>query len=246
MEGPSLKIAAEQLSAFKNKKILNTSGNSKIGLERFSNQIVCDVFSWGKHLVIQFPDFALRTHFMLWGTYVAKVEAQTLTGDYEKRGTPRINCVFENGEFSFYNSSLKILETKNAKSEYDFSVDTMSFQWNENKAFVTTRNFPEEEIGDVLLDQTIFSGVGNIIRNEVLWIESVHPETKVKNISDKKLKEIISETTAFCFQFYEWRKQFILRKNLKVYRKSLCLRCQAKIERKTTGKRERKSYICPT
>ena len=41
---------------------------------------------------------------------------------------------------------------------------------------------PEELVCDILLDQNIFTGVGNIIKNEVLFRIRLHPETKIKNI----------------------------------------------------------------
>lgn len=40
----------------------------------------------------------------------------------------------------------------------------------------------------VLLDQTIIAGIGNIYSDESLHRAGIHPETLVKNISDKKLK----------------------------------------------------------
>src|SRR5579884_3652098 len=110
MEGPSLKIASEELQPFKNQKILAVSGNSKIGIDRFLGKEVLDIFSWGKHLVFQFEAFALRTHFLLWGTFQAKVDGKSITGDYEKKGIPRLVLTFENGQINFFNCSLKFIE----------------------------------------------------------------------------------------------------------------------------------------
>ena len=50
---------------------------------------------------------------------------------------------------------------------YDFATDVMSDSWDPAAALRRMRGFPREEIADVLLDQTIFAGVGNIIKNEV-------------------------------------------------------------------------------
>ncbi|HRO68823.1 MAG TPA: hypothetical protein PK951_00545 [Chitinophagaceae bacterium] len=41
---------------------------------------------------------------------------------------------------------------------------------------------------DALLDQEIFSGVGNIIKNEVLYRIRVHPESLIGDIPLKKDK----------------------------------------------------------
>lgn len=47
---------------------------------------------------------------------------------------------------------------------------------------------PNGKIKTVLLDQTIIAGLGNIYSDEVLWMSSVHPTEKVKDIPEIKLK----------------------------------------------------------
>ena len=42
----------------------------------------------------------------------------------------------------------------------------------------------------VLLDQEIIAGIGNIYSDESLWRSSIHPETLVNKISDRKLKDL--------------------------------------------------------
>ena len=245
MEGPSLYLAANQLKPFRGKTVLSVSGNTKIEKERILNKKVKNIFSWGKHLIIQFDEFALRTHFMLFGTFEATVNDDTLTGDYKRSYAPRLQLDFENGNIKLFNCSVRFLETRNAKASYDFTIDIMSSKWDPNKASKTIRSQSNAEIADVLLDQEIFAGVGNIIKNEVLWRVRIHPETKVKNITPLELKKLIAETKKFSLLFYKWRKVFLLRKHLDIYQKSICPRCGAKVKREKTGKRNRISHFCP-
>jgi endonuclease-8 len=244
MEGPSLYLAADQLKPFKDKTVLAVSGNSKIEKERMLQKKVKNIFPWGKHLVIQFDEFALRTHFMLFGAFEAEVNNTTLTGDYRRSYIPRLQLDFENGNIKLFNCSVKFLETTNAKAEYDFTIDIMSSKWDPDKAFHSIYAKPGAEIADILLDQTIFAGVGNIIKNEVLWRVRIHPHTKVKNIPPADLKDLIAETRKFSRLFYKWRKVFSLRKHLDIYQKSICPRCGAKVKREKTGKRNRISHFC--
>lgn len=245
MEGPSLLIASEQLVAFKGKTIRVVSGNSKIGIERLEGQEVRDVFSWGKHLVWQFDTFAMRVHFMLFGTYEAVIDGVSVTGDYKRTKEPRLQMEFDNGEVKLFNCSIKWIEEQDAKDTYDFSLDIMAPQWDGKQAIQQVREQQDEEIADVLLDQTIFSGVGNMIKNEVLSIVRVNPKTSVNDLSEKQLKELVKVTHDFSQQFYEWRKQFVLLKHLKIHRKGTCPHCGGKITREKTGRRERWSYYCP-
>src|SRR5215213_10876594 len=155
MEGPSLYLAANQLKPFRGKTVLTVSGNSKIEKERILNKKVNDIFPWGKHLVIQFDEFALRSHFLLFGAFEATVNDSPLTGDYRRSYTPRLQLDFENGSIKLFNCSVKFLETRNAKASYDFTIDIMSPKWNSDKAFDSIYSMHDVEIADVLLDQNI-------------------------------------------------------------------------------------------
>jgi endonuclease-8 len=245
MEGPSLFLASEQLTVFKGKKVKVVSGNTKIGKERLLGKKVMDVFSWGKHLVFQFDDFAIRTHFMLFGTYEATIDGTTMTGDYKRAYVPRLELQFENGDIKMFNCSIKFIESPNARETYDFSIDIMSPKWDPKKALSNVLQYPEEDIADVLLDQSIFSGVGNIIKNEVLSIVKINPKRKVKDLPEEKLKEIIETTHSFSWQFYKWRKKFVLIKHLKIHRKGSCPYCGGKVSHEVSGKRKRISHYCP-
>ena len=247
MEGPSLYLAAEWLAPFERKTILAVEGNTKIGKERFTGKTIQEIFSWGKHLVFQFDDCALRVHFMLYGSFEATYKNKKVTGDYPKKNVkPRLSFLFKEGEIILYSCSLKVLETPHAKDLYDFSTDIMSTAWDPKKALKAVIGHPDEEIADVLLDQEIFSGVGNIIKNEVLFLVKRLPTTHINQMSNPLLKKVIKTAQEFSFQFYEWRKQFVLKKHYKIYRRSLCPACGGKVSRKKTGKRNRVSFFCPT
>jgi endonuclease-8 len=245
MEGPSLFLAQEQLKPFKKKTVESVAGNTSLDVSRLPHLVVKDIFSWGKHLVFQFDDFAIRIHFMLFGTYEAQVEGTWVTGDYRKAKVPRLSFTFENGQINMYNCSVKFIESSAAKKEYDFTIDVMSRKWDKVKVCALVKQFPEAEIGDVLLDQNIFAGVGNIIRNEVLSLQKLAPQHRVKDIDNAKLRALVEETHAYAHQFYRWRKKFVLRKHYRIYQKGVCPYCGNKIIRAKTGSRQRWSYWCP-
>lgn len=245
MEGPSLKLAAQQLRPFKKQVVRNVTGNSKKEILRLKGKEIKDIFAWGKHLVLQFDDFAVRIHFLMFGTYEAKVEGHWVTGDYRRAREARMALTFNNGTINTYNCSIIFFEDTNLKKSYDFSKDVLAPQWDPAQALNAIRKQPEEEIADVLLDQEIFAGVGNIIKNEVLSIVRLSPKRHIKDIPLKKLKEIVAEARIFSKQFLAWRRKFVLRKHLKAHRKGTCPHCGHKMLREKTGKRVRWSYWCP-
>ncbi len=244
MEGPSLYLAAEQLRPFIRRRVLDVSGNSKIGIERLRRKTVRDIFAWGKHLVLQFDRFALRVHFMLWGTFAATVNGAPVTGDYRRSGAPRLVLMFCNGEITIWSASVKFIEDANTRATYDFTLDTLSSSWDPTRAVRAVRRHPDAEIADVLLDQSIFAGVGNIIKNEVLFRTRTDPRTYIRDIPARKLRAIVADARTFSERFLELRRQFALRRNLEIYGRSVCPRCSGRVTRLTHGTRNRRSFFC--
>lgn len=100
---------------------------------------------------------------------------------------PRLSLSFSRGKINFYACAIKIIEG-DINEVYDWTADVMNVRWDEKKAKKKLLALPDKLICDVLLNQDIFSGVGNIIKNEVLYRVRIHPESKVKNIPVKKLE----------------------------------------------------------
>jgi endonuclease-8 len=244
LEGPSIHLAVEQLQPFVGRRVTSVSGNSRIGIERFNRKRVVRIFAWGKHLVFQFDTFALRVHFLLWGTFAADVRGVSVTGDYRRTGAPRLVLTFANGAITIWSASLRILDTADAREDYDFTADVLSDTWNRRAALRKVRAHPREEIADVLLDQSIFAGVGNIIKNEVLFRTRTSPFAKVRRLSPRKLRLIADDARAFSFRFLELRREFALRKNLEIYGRSVCPACGGTVNRKVHGTRGRRSFFC--
>jgi endonuclease VIII len=236
MEGPSLVILAEQLAPFQGRLVMAVGGNTKAGKERLLGQKVLKVFPSGKYLNFQFAEFGFRIHFLMFGSYRI---------DEKREGmAPRLSLAFGRRELNFYNCSLKIIEG-DLSILYDARFDIMSPNWDKKAVLKRLKEYPQEEAGDALLDQNIFAGVGNIIRNDVLWLCHIHPQTKIGNLSPSQLKMVVGEAREYSLRFYELKKDYLLKKGYYIYRKAFCPRCGHPITHQTTGKRKRKSHWCP-
>ena len=51
---------------------------------------------------------------------------------------------------------------------------------------------PAGKIKQVLLDQAIIAGIGNIYSDESLWYAGIHPESRVEKIPRKKLSKLFA------------------------------------------------------
>jgi formamidopyrimidine-DNA glycosylase len=82
----------------------------------------------------------------------------------------------------------------------------MSEAWNPKKARKKLRAAPDMLACDALLDQDIFSGVGNIIKNEVLFRIRVHPLSTVGALPPAKLRALVEEARQYSFDFLAWKR----------------------------------------
>lgn len=232
-EGPSIFNLKEKLSYFIGKTIIEASGYADIDYSRLKNKKVLDVKTWGKHFFICLSNTNIEMHLRLFGTY--KIN------DSNPRINPKLHLGFKKDELNFYVIDAKL--TDDLKN-FDPTADILSDQWNTTKALKKLKEIPKLEIGDALLTQEIFSGVGNIIKNEALWLAKIHPETKTGNLTDSQKKNLIKFVRNFSLDWLTNYGKKGFAKSHGAYQKEFCKRCGAAIAFEKTGKFKRGSYWC--
>lgn len=235
-EGPSIVILKEAVHQFKGKKILEAVGNAtRIDVKGLEKKTVTDFKSWGKHFLICFKDTTIRIHLLMFGSYRINERKET---------KPRLGFRFANGELNFYNCSVKEI-AENLDEVYDWSADVMNPAFDFTSAKAKLRKKKSLMVCDAVLDQEIFSGAGNIFKNEVLYRVKVHPESIISALPAKKLDELVKETVNYSFDFLKWKKEFTLRKHWLAHTKSSCTRCNLPLHKKYAGKTKRRTFFCP-
>lgn len=68
-EGPSIVIVKEEAARFLGKTIRRVGGDTTIEKERLQDQRIESLRSFGKQFLVELPDFSLRVHFLLFGSY---------------------------------------------------------------------------------------------------------------------------------------------------------------------------------
>ena len=233
-EGPSIVILKEAAEPFIGEKILEVAGNRKIDLQRIQGQTVQEFISFGKQFLIRLDDFTIRIHLLLFGTYRINERKET---------PPRLSLVFSKGEINFYGCSVNFIE-EDLDKLYDWSADVMSDAWDPEAAKVKLEKHPQMMVCDALLNQDIFAGSGNIIKNEVLYRIKVHPESPVGRLPQEKLEELVAEARNYSFDFLRWKKQFELKKHWLAHTRKKCLRCDLPFSKMHLGKTNRRSFFC--
>jgi endonuclease VIII len=235
-EGPSIVILKEAVQPFKGKKVIEASGNSKqIDFSMLAGQTIEDFKSWGKHFLICFRAFSIRMHMMMFGSY--RINEHT-------GRPPRLHLQFEDGEINFYSCSLKVLNEP-LDTIYDWTADVLNPNWDGEKAIAKIRAQRGLLVCDALMDQQLFAGVGNIIKNEVLFRTHIHPLSIAGKLPNDKLKEMVDEAVNYSFDFLAWKKEYTLKKHWLAYNKKVCPRDHIPFQKANTGKSRRRSFFCP-
>jgi endonuclease-8 len=238
MEGPSLVILREQAQKFVGQRVMGCeSALPALDCARIAGQRLTALNSFGKHFLMNFAGLHLRVHFLMFGSCWL---------DKQRPGkTAKLSLLFRRGAMHFYACSIRPLEQP-PEAIYDWRVDLMAEAWDERDVLkLLARRPPETQLGDLLLDQEVFAGSGNIIKNEVPYLLGYQPETKLGALTAIEYKTLVRQMRAYCFQFYEWKKANVLKKNWHIYRKRMCNRCLSPVILKVTGNLQRISFFCP-
>lgn len=91
--------------------------------------------------------------------------------------------------------NLKVVDSTEAdkiRAALGLSLLTPDLPVSGGEAISRLRQFPNREIGEILLDQKILCGLGNIYRAETLYISRINPFRMIKDLSYEELARIIT------------------------------------------------------
>ena len=235
-EGPSLVILREAAQVFEGRRILRVEGNTRIDTSLLKGRTVQAVRTWGKHFLVELPSVALRIHLLMFGSWCI---------DARKPDKPlRIGLGFAGGrELNFYSCAARLVEEP-IDLAYDWAADVLSEHWDAQLARRRLCAQPDTLACDALLDQSVFAGVGNIIKNEVLFRIRVHPLSTVGALPAPQLRALVREARQYSFDFLAWKKAFVLRKHWLAHTKQVCPRCQLPFHKGHLGLTQRRSFWC--
>ncbi len=245
-EGPSIVLLKERAGIFVGREIVRVEGNTPAPKERLLHQRILRLHSFGKEFLVELGAFTLRVHLLMLGSYCIN----------ERKDKPiRLGLGFENGdEINFYSCSTRFVDLP-LNQLYDWRGDVMAEQWDAALARKKLKAIPETLVCDALLDQTIFAGVGNVIKNEIFFRIRLHPLSIVGALPATVLRKMVEQARLYTFEFYEWKKADLdgtsavwrgdtLSQHWLVHNKKTCPRCHIALIKAHTGALDRRSFYC--
>ena len=144
--------------------------------------------------------------------YVSK---DSLDG-YYKVALNNLNVEFvsEEGSMYYFDSlSFGTLKVINNIDELNDKLNTLGSDIMEESTTLEIfiekfrlKKLEKKEIGKVLLNQKIISGVGNYLRSDVLWLSKISPFRKMKDLTDKELETIYNNLKILTWSSYDKEK----------------------------------------
>ncbi|KAK7086552.1 Nei endonuclease VIII-like 3 [Halocaridina rubra] len=258
VEGPGCKLNGEKLrKRAKGQVVKAISGNVFEKRTKAEKQVVSpydkfigkkllDVKTLGKELFAIFEDdLCLRVHFLMNGSLRFNNEAREF-GD-GKAAEPRLRLHMSKDEVGFYDSAVELRSAAECIEKYNLYIDLdiCSPTFDAKRAALALMEHPERLVCDVILDQLVLPGVGNIIKNEALFDAGINPNSKVKELNPELVSHLVKMNRDFTSIFYKCRKEGRnLHKFMRVYKKTDCPECNSKLVRCKLGEYERLTFFC--
>lgn len=250
-EGDSVAGHAERLRpVLAGQKVTGVGGTAssvRTNSTRILDATVSGIRTRGKNLLIDLSTgYSIRVHLGMPGRW------QVIAADRNPAGSARLVLTTERGSVVCH--SAPTVEVDRARA-IDARVAGLGpdllGEFDEDEFIRRARTRGENAMAQMLLDQRVLAGIGNVYKSELLFLEGIHPKALVQQIDDERLRSIVE------------RARKLLRSNVGpgvrsttgsrvrgremwVYGRAgqPCRRCGTAIERDRDG--ERVTYWCPT
>jgi endonuclease-8 len=192
-EGPSILYLKNELLPFKNKIVKKAGGYGPMPTKWINGKKLLDIRAWGKHLLLVFPNGTVRVHLGLFGDVLINERKKVNRSFFLEFAKDEINGYVVRAE-----------KLKASPDEvYDWRVDILSKQFDAAYVKTLLKKKAGKTIDDILMDQQIFSGSGNKIRNEALYRAGIHPLSITGKIPAAKISKLIKEVVSYAKLFYK-------------------------------------------
>jgi endonuclease VIII len=220
------------------------------------------VSSRGKHLLMRFSgDLILRTHMRMNGSWHIY-----RPGERWQRPARDMRILVETADFVAVGFNVPIAEFLTARDLtrhrqlQSLGPDLLADEFDAADALRRMRAHPREAVADVLLNQRVVAGIGNVFKSEILYGARLDPFRSVAALSDEQLSRLLHEARRQLRANVLSRSQTLSpafgrrttrsldpREKLWVYGRGgkPCRTCGTPIRAKKTGLDARLTYWCP-
>lgn len=210
-------------------------------------EIITEVEAQGKHLFISFSGgLVLETHMKMTGSWHLYE-----TGQKWRKPAEYARVILEVAGWVAVCFSAPVVKigapsaVGRAELGPDLCRDDVDFAEVVTRARTLVGS--DEMIADVLLDQRVASGIGNVYKSEVLWSLQTHPFDTIDTVSNDLLEQLYRRASKLLIANLTTTSRTTVPGGLAVYgrRGKPCRRCGTPIKKKEQGQYARITTWCP-
>ncbi|XP_060040608.1 endonuclease 8-like 3 isoform X2 [Erinaceus europaeus] len=222
----------------------NDNKDSRCNFLRLLNgHVYSGVETLGKELFMFFGPKTLRIHFGMKGSIIINPHKyknkNEMSPVFEVQLTKDLIC--------FFDSSVELRNSTESQQRIRMmgELDVCSPKFSFSRVESEVKKQKGRMLCDVLMDQKVLPGVGNIIKNEALFDSGLHPAVKVCQLTDNQIHHLVKMVHDFSMLFYRCHKAHsAISTHYKVYKRPNCGQCYCKITVCRLGENNRMTYFC--
>lgn len=226
--------------------------------DRLIGEHVTSIETRGKHLLLHLSNGeTIHTHAMQYGSWQVGERGMALRKDPKY---VRLRLQTNAHEAVFYHGPVIELLTAAELADHgalsSLGPDVMAAQFDRDEAARRVAVAGDRPIGDVVMDQRVMAGLGNIFKSEGLFLAGIDPRRTAASITRLELDRLWDQIIPIMWRGTErYGPTFTIPPELRaqgherwVYgRKGKpCLRCGTPIQKIAQGDLDRATYFCPT
>jgi endonuclease-8 len=216
-----------------------------------SERLVHEVATKGKHLLFRIEGgLSIHSHFGMDGEWLSHRLGQRWRGPGHQA-----RLILENDAAVAIGFRLKIAEVIETADEErvlgHLGPDILGSDWDEDEVIRRIEKHRDKPIGEVLIDQTVMAGAGNVYKSEICFLSGVSPFERTQEVADpaamvrltKRLMEVNRATgrQVTTGDLRRGRGRWVYGRGGQP-----CRRCRTPIRRaEPSGLTDRVSYWCP-
>jgi formamidopyrimidine-DNA glycosylase len=216
-------------------------------LRRLAGTTVTEVKPVGKHLLIRFDNgLALHSHMRMRGAWHVYRR-----GERWRRPAWQMKALLETDDVTavcFAAPVIDLVRDETTKVGH-LGPDILADAWSPADVVARARKLGAMPMGELLLDQRVTAGIGNVYRCESLWQRRLNPWKSSAELSDEELTALFEVARQAMLANLSGR----IERRFPGYGKEAvharggrpCPRCGARIRVRAQGEHARLTYWCP-
>jgi len=226
-----------------------------------TSRMIDSVTAAGKHVLMRFSGgLTLRTHMRMNGSWHVY-----RPGERWRRPRRDMRIVVATDDYEAVGFNIPVAEFLDDRSEARqddlrrMGPDLLGASFDEDEALRRIREHDDQDIADVLLNQRVVAGIGNIYKCETLFLCGVHPFARAGTVPDDRVRQLlrtarkylqanVNKRSGGIVTYAGFRRERGEGGRHYAYGRAgrACRKCGTPIRLETQGPHARLTYWCPT